>query len=107
LKTLEVTGVFDTGLYEYDNSFVFLSLDTAQQLAQLGDAVTGLEVRTATRDDAGAVGRRLTDSLGAEYHIVDWQQQNAALFSALNLEKLGMAVILLIIVIVSAFNITN
>jgi lipoprotein-releasing system permease protein len=92
-------------MYEYDNNYVIVSLQAAQELAQLGDAVTGLEVKTKTRWEAEAVGARLADSLGMPFRIVDWHQQNSSLFNALELEKLGMGVILLLIVLVAAFNI--
>ena len=105
--TFEVTGIFDTGMYEYDNSYVIVSLKAAQDLAQLGGAVTGLEIRTPTRMDAPDVARALQDTLGMPYRVIDWHQQNSQLFSALNLEKLGMAVILLLIVLVAAFNIVS
>ncbi len=103
---LEVTGTFDTGMYEYDNSYVIVSLATAQQLAQIGDAVTGIEVKTPTRWVAPEIGQQLTDSLGP-LRVLDWHQQNNQLFSALKLEKLGMTVILLLIVLVAAFNIIS
>ncbi len=103
----EVTGIFDTGMYEYDNSYVIVSLQAAQDLAQLGEAVTGLEVRTPTRDGALDVAGRLQDSLGMPFRVQDWHQQNDSLFSALKLEKLGMGVILLLIAVVAAFNIVS
>src|SRR6266513_2546823 len=56
---LEVTGVFDTGMYEYDNGYIFVSLPVAQQIADLGNDVTGLEVRTKDRLAASAVAERL------------------------------------------------
>jgi lipoprotein-releasing system permease protein len=94
-------------MYEYDNSYVFVSLQAAQQLAQLGQAVTGLEVKTPDRWSAPDIGQRLQDSLGMPYRIQDWHQQNSSLFNALKLEKLGMSVILLLIVLVAAFNIIS
>ena len=103
----EVTGIFDTGMYEYDNSYVIVALDAAQDLAQLGQAVTGLEVKTPTRWDAPDVAHRLQDSLGMPFRIQDWHQQNSSLFNALKLEKLGMGVILLLIALVAAFNIIS
>ena len=106
-EVFEVTGLFKTGMYEYDNSFAYVALPAAQQLAQLGDAVTGLEIRTPTRDEAGAVGQVLADTLGMPYVVQDWQKQNSSLFNALQLEKLGMSVILLLIVLVAAFNIIS
>ena len=102
-----VTGLFSTGMYEYDNAYVFLSLETAQRLAQLDTAVTGLEVRTPSREEAATVARRLDDSLGMGVRTDDWQTQNSALFQALALEKTGMTLILLLIILVAAFNIVG
>lgn len=107
IRKYEVTGIFETGMYEYDNNFVLMSLDAAQDLAGLGKRVTGLEVKTVNRWDAPTVARAITDSLGFPYRTEDWQQQNSSLFQALKLEKLGMAVILLLIVLVAAFNIVS
>jgi lipoprotein-releasing system permease protein len=106
-ERFEVTGIFETGMYEYDNSYVFMSLSSAQQLAQLGNSVTGLEVRTNTRAEAPAVARAIEDTLGFPYRTEDWQAQNSSLFHALKLEKFGMTFILLLIVLVAAFNIVS
>src|SRR4051794_18537797 len=86
-ETFEVTGIFETGMFEYDNTYVVVALDVGQELAQLGNAVTGLEVKTPTRSEASTVATRLADSLGMPFRIVDWQQQNNSLFQALKLEK--------------------
>lgn len=106
-ETFEVTGIVSTGMYEYDNSYVFIALDRAQKLAGLGDGVTGIEVQTTDRWQAGTVASRLVGALGWPYRTVDWQEQNRSLFQALKLEKLGMGVILLLIVLVAAFNIVS
>ncbi len=105
--TFEVVGSFDTGMFEYDNSYVILPLDVAQRFAGLGDAVSGIDVRVSDANIAPRVGRELEEQLGYPYRSVDWQEQNAQLFSALQLEKLAMALILLLIVIVAAFNIVG
>jgi lipoprotein-releasing system permease protein len=102
-----VTGVFETGMYEYDNQYVFLDLAAAQTLAGLGTGVTGIEVRTADRWNAPVVAAAITDSIGFPYRTMDWQEQNGALFKALKLEKLAMAVILGLISLVAAFNIVG
>jgi lipoprotein-releasing system permease protein len=107
IRRYEVSGIFETGMYEYDNAYVIMSLEAAQDLAQLGEKVTGIEVKTADRWQAPGVARALADSLGFPYRTEDWQQQNSSLFQALKLEKLGMTVILLLIVIVAAFNIVS
>jgi lipoprotein-releasing system permease protein len=106
-QTFEVTGIFDTGMFEYDNSYVVISLDAAQQVAQLGKNITGLEVRTPSRKEAPEIAQALSDSLGMGFRVIDWRQQNNQLFTALKLEKLGMTVILLLIVLVAAFNIVS
>ncbi|MEP6729964.1 MAG: ABC transporter permease [bacterium] len=104
---LEVTGVFDTGMYEYDNGYIYVSLPVAQQLADLGNDVTGLEVRTTDRWLAPIVGESIAKKLGYPFRTEDWQAQNSSLFSALRLEKLGMTLILLLIILVAAFNIVG
>ncbi len=104
---LEATGYFETGMYEYDNAYVLTSRALAQQVAGLGDAVTGLEVRLRDPDRARVVGARLEERLGYPYRALDWQTQNGSLFSALQLEKLAMGFIVLLIVIVAAFNIVS
>ncbi|HXC25659.1 MAG TPA: ABC transporter permease, partial [Gemmatimonadaceae bacterium] len=103
----EVTGIFDTGMFEYDNAYVYVDLPAAQQFAGFDSSVTGIEVKTTDRWSAVAVGDRIMSTLGFPYRSVDWQEQNHSLFQALKLEKLGMGVILLLIVIVAAFNIVS
>ncbi len=103
----QVTGIFRTGMYEYDDNYVFVAIDAARDLARLGDAVTGIEVRTANRWVASDVGEALEQHLGYPYRAVDWQEQNSSLFQALKLEKLGMGVILGLIILVAAFNIVS
>ena len=103
----EVTGVFETGMYEYDNSYVVMPREVAQRFAGLGSAVTGIEVRVQDPWKAADVARELETRLGYPYRALDWSAQNSQLFSALKLEKLAMAVILLLIVLVAAFNIVS
>lgn len=103
----EVTGYFETGMYEYDNAYVLLSRDLAQRFAGLGSAVSGLEIRLIDPEKAPQVARSIEDDLGYPYRAVAWQSQNQQLFSALQLEKLAMGLILLLIVIVAAFNIVS
>jgi lipoprotein-releasing system permease protein len=107
IERFEVTGIVQTGMYEYDNAYVFIALDKAQDLAGLGSGVTGIEVKTADRWQAQSVAPRLVGALGWPYRTVDWEEQNHSLFQALKLEKLGMGVILLLIVLVAAFNIVS
>ena len=103
----EVTGRFETGMFEYDNTYAVMPLDVAQQFAGLGDAVSGIDVRVSNPTEAPRIGDELEVLLDYPYRSVPWQEQNAQLFSALQLEKLGMGLILLLIVVVAAFNIVG
>lgn len=102
-----VSGVFETGMYEYDDAYLYLSLETAQRFAGYGTDVTGLEVRSRDRWNAPVVADSLRVLLESSVRTMDWQEQNRSLFQALKLEKLGMGVILLLIVVVAAFNIVS
>jgi lipoprotein-releasing system permease protein len=103
----EVTGLFDTGMFQYDNQFVVVRRDVAQRFTGLGDAVSGIAVRVDNPDDAPAIGQAIEHRLGYPYRALDWQTQNASLFSALQLEKLAMGLILFFIMVVAAFNIVG
>ena len=105
--SMVVSGVFETQMYEYDNTYLYLDLKTAQHFAGLGEDVTGIEAQTIDRWKAPAIAESLRVSLDAPVRAQDWQEQNRSLFSALQLEKLGMGVILLLIVVVAAFNIVG
>ena len=88
-------------------AIVYIALDKAQEFAALGEGVTGIEVKTTNRWEAARIGERIAAELKWPYRTVDWQEQNRSLFQALKLEKLGMGVILLLIVMVAAFNIVS
>ena len=103
----EVTGIFQTGLYEYDHAFMYVELAKAQKLTALGRAVSGIDVRVYDRSKAALLKTRLVERLGPGFRAMDWQQLNKSLYQALNLEKATMGVILLLIVIVAALNIVS
>ncbi len=105
--TFEVVGHFETGMYEYDNGYVVMPRTIAQEFAGLDSAVSGLEVRIRDPWRAREVGAELEEMLGYPFRTLDWQRQNQSLFSALQLEKLAMGTILLLIVVVAAFNIVS
>jgi lipoprotein-releasing system permease protein len=106
-RRYEVTGIFDTGMYEYDNSYVALERRVAQRFAGLDTAVTGIELRLADPWKAQEFGLQLEAQLGYPYRALDWQTQNQSLFSALKLEKLAMAVVVFLICVVAAFNVVG
>src|SRR5690606_31630410 len=107
-RRFEVAGRFSTGMWEYDNSFVYTTLEAAQDVSGLGDAVSGLEIRVEDAMASDAMGERIRAALGGfPYRTEDWKTMNSSLFDALKLEKMAMGVILLLIVVVAAFNIVS
>ncbi len=105
--TVEVTGIFETGMYSYDNAFLVMSRNDAQRFAGLDSAVSDIAVRVADPWQAVAIARQLDTLLGGEYRTEAWQEQNATLFSALELEKKAMGLVIFFIMIVAAFNIVG
>lgn len=103
----EVTGLFTTGMFQYDNQFVVVSRELAQRFTGLGDAVSGIAVRVDDPELAPEIGAVLENRLGYPYRALDWQTQNSSLFSALKLEKLAMGLIIFFIMVVAAFNIVG
>jgi len=106
-RRYEVTGLFETGMYDYDNSYVLMPRQAAQDFAGLGAAVTGVEVRLADPERATEAGQQLESMLGYPYRALDWQLQNRSLFSALKLEKLAMGLVVFLICVVAAFNVVG
>ena len=107
LWKFEVTGIFDTGMFQYDDGFAVTDLETAQRFAGLGEAVTGIEIRLKDPWKAPQVGDSLQARLGYPFRSFDWQNQNQSLFSALQLEKRAMGLIIGFIMLVAAFNIVG
>jgi lipoprotein-releasing system permease protein len=101
-------GTVATGMYEYDNLNMYARLEAVQSLLQLtADTISMLAVNIDDAWNSDEVARRIRDELGFPYETYDWKSLNASLFSALALEKLAMAVILSLIIIVAAFNIVS
>jgi len=97
-----ITGIFDVGYFEYNYSIVVTSLENAQDLYDLGDSVHGLMVMLRDPYQAPAVQRELEKSLGDDYQITTWMQENSAILGALIVEKNVMFYLLFFIVIVAA-----
>ena len=106
-KKFRVTAIFDSGMYEYDASMVYISLSQAQRFLALGDNVTGLELKVKEVYQSDIIARKIQKKLGYPYWTKDWKLMNRSLFSALKLEKLTMFVILTMIVLVGALNIIS
>lgn len=103
-----VVDLISTGMYEYDNLNLYARLEAVQSLLELPyDTVSMLAVNVDDPWNSDEIALRIRDELGFPYETYDWKTLNASLFSALALEKLAMAVILSLIIIVAAFNIVS
>jgi lipoprotein-releasing system permease protein len=107
-RTFRVGAVYESGLWDLDANWGFVSLPTAQRLLSLADnEVTGLELRIRNIYRAEAVGREVEALAGDGYEALSWIALNRPLFSALQLEKLGMFVAIGLIVLVASLNIVT
>ncbi|HET6369699.1 MAG TPA: FtsX-like permease family protein, partial [Nitrospiria bacterium] len=107
IRHFTVVGIFDSGMYEYDSSLAYVSLKSAQDFFNLGDEVTGVEVKVDDIFIADRVAREIEKGLDIQYWARDWMRLNRNLFSALKLEKIMMFVILVLIILVASFNIVS
>ncbi len=103
MKQFKVVGIFNVGMYEYDSSLAYISLKEAQRFFDMGDAVTGIEIKVDDVYKAKEVARVIQRNLGFPYWTKDVEEMNKNLFSALRLEKRIMFIILFLIVVVAAF----
>lgn len=104
-RRFRVTGVFDSGFYDYDANWGFVTLAAAQRLAGTGDVVSVLEVRIQQIDQAERARQLLLEKAGPGFSATTWMEQNRALFRALRLEKLVTAIFIGLITFVAGLNI--
>ena len=103
-RPFRIAAIFYSGMYEYDSKFAYMDLGEGQRFFGTGDTITGLELRVGDVDTARAVMGRVVFALGGwPYRAKDWGELNRSLFSALQMEKVVMAVILGFIVLVASF----
>jgi len=109
VKSAKVAAIFSTGMYEYDSSLGIVSLQMARDLLGRpdGDWVTGMEVTVKDVYKADEVGTRIGYAIGAPYYVRNWMEMNSSLFAALQLEKLGMAIMVTLIILVASFSIVT
>jgi lipoprotein-releasing system permease protein len=105
MKKFVVVGIFDSGFYEYDSTLAYLSLKDCQEFLNMGEHITGLEIKVTDIYKADTVAKSIEKKLGFPYWARNWMEMNKNLFSALKLEKRVMFIILSLIVLVAAFNI--
>ncbi|MBN2430328.1 MAG: lipoprotein-releasing ABC transporter permease subunit [Acidobacteria bacterium] len=108
IQRFRVTGIVETGLYDLDNSWAYISLQNAQPLARLDKGnVQCLEVRTTDIYDVERAQARISRALGDEYELSHWIEKNKAFFAALTMEKWSMFLAIALIIIVAALNIIS
>ncbi|MPZ10440.1 MAG: lipoprotein-releasing ABC transporter permease subunit [Kiloniellaceae bacterium] len=107
MKTYRIAGLFEVGMYEYDNGFIYMPLDAAQRFFRLPDSVNAVEIFVGDPDRTTAAHRGLQGALGPGYRTVDWQRSNAAFFGAIQTERNVMFMILSLIIVVAAFNVLS
>ncbi|HET6461383.1 MAG TPA: lipoprotein-releasing ABC transporter permease subunit [Syntrophales bacterium] len=105
MKRFIVVGIFDSGFYEYDSTLAYVSLKDCQDFLNLGEGVTGLEIKVNDIYKANIIAKSIEKKLGFPFWARNWMEMNKNLFSALKLEKRVMFIILSLIVLVAAFNI--
>jgi lipoprotein-releasing system permease protein len=107
MKRFRVVGIFYSGMYEYDNTMAYVSLEGAQKFFGMGARVTGIEIKTNDIYKVKEIGKDIRQKMGFPFWTKDWMEMNRNLFSALKLEKIAMFIILVLIVLVAAFNIIS
>ena len=104
-RRFRVTGIFNSGFYDYDANWGFVNLASAQSLSGIGDVVSLLEFRVTRMDDASAIADDLLKRAGPGFTTSTWMDENRALFRALSLEKLVTALFIGLITFVAGLNI--
>ncbi|TET19457.1 MAG: lipoprotein-releasing ABC transporter permease subunit [Candidatus Cloacimonadota bacterium] len=104
-KRFRVIGIFEAGMFEYDAALAYVSLQSAQKLIGMNDAVTGIEVKIDKIYKAPEISREIEKRLGFPFRANHWIRMNRSLFAALKLEKTVMFIILVLIIVVASFNI--
>ncbi|MBF0168194.1 MAG: lipoprotein-releasing ABC transporter permease subunit [Alphaproteobacteria bacterium] len=109
MRSYQIVGLFNVGMYEYDSSYVFVPLEEAQVFFQLKDkeAVTHLEVVLENPDLVPRVRSEIAQKVGDAGSVYDWQQANSSFFNAVQVERNVMFLILTLIILVAAFNIIS
>ena len=107
VKAYEIGAIFEVGMFEYDNTVIFMPLEAAQLYFQLDGRANELEVMVADPDRVWDYREDIAAAVGGAGRLVDWQQANASFFTALRVERNVMFLILSLIIMVAAFNIIS
>ncbi len=105
MRKFELVGIFDAGMYDYNTSFAYVWLPEAQKFFDMPGRVSGIEARVDEIYSAARIADTIQSTVGYPYFTRNWIDMNKNFFSALKLEKIGMSLILIVIIIVASFNI--
>jgi len=106
-KRFEVVGFFETGMPSYDELLSLIDIEVAQKMFRLEGRISGLTVRFADPDKAEAYQDRLRDQIGYPYFFTTWMDNNKNMFAMFKREKLGLAIILTLIILLASFLIVS
>jgi len=109
LKTYYVTGLFETGLYDYDNNFGYLSIESAQELFKTGNRISGMEIKLDQLDVnlIKEVAAKISNTFGYPYTAETWFERNRNIFVWMKMQKWVASIVISLIIIVAAFNIIS
>ncbi|HMG32520.1 MAG TPA: ABC transporter permease [Blastocatellia bacterium] len=100
-----VTGIFESGLEDYDQTWAYISLDAAEKIAGEEDVAEVIQMKVDDVDSVKEIGRQVMRAVGDNYSVQDWQDLNAPIYSALSYEKYLSGIALLIVIGIAALNI--
>jgi lipoprotein-releasing system permease protein len=103
--TYTIAVIFDVGVYQYNSGFIFMPLDTAQAFYQVPNAVTSIEIMTKDPLHLDGVRQGISTVIDGQAELTDWREMNGDFFTALEVERNVMFLILTLIIIIAAFNI--
>ena len=106
-RRVRVVGLFSSGLYEYDSAWTYLSLEEVERVAGARPSTAVVQIEVRDIYSSGEVARRVRDALGEGWTTLDWREANRPLFDALALERRTVAVIIMLVTVVAALNITT
>ena len=104
-RSFQVVGIFEAGFQEYDTRLAYVDIYEAQRLYDQRDVVTGVELRLHDLEQSRQVARNLEQMLDGPFHTMDWAELNHNLFTALELQKIVLALVIASIIVVAAFNV--
>lgn len=106
LMNYRVAGIFSSGMFEFDSKIAMVGIDDARTLLGVGDGVSGIEVRVDDIYRSESYAAEINKALGPAWTVFDWKRLNRNMFYALELQRVVLSLIMGLVVLVAAFNVT-